>query len=818
MLAAIIIVAMVVPGCGEADPTPTTYALTIGEFPEGAGVATFTGTSPFLKDAVIPVQATANAGYRFDRWEADFGFFDDRFSPNTNFNMPNRVAAITATFVVERVATGAWVDEVRFSEITVSAEAITQVGLGTQQAYAFSVTDGALHEIALADPNIELDYSYGSWNEYLLNPYLWFDEGLATERLNPFGVLAIREAMQYLIDRDYIADELFKGMSVPKYTPFGGAFTDGGVLYRDLVELIEDEYLHTSAKVAAAAAVIETEMLALGAYRDAGTDTWHYDHGALGGVKEVVITVLSRVEDERLLMGHYFADILEDPAEVADLGFKVVRLDRTSGEAAPLWQYPAPSKAGAWSVYTGGWLYTSVPRDDCSIFHVTFGEVRGWGPYRGAQSSAELKAAALALYDRTFTDMDGRRALVADVLPEAAANALVVYAVDNEGFTAWNKAVTMPVDRAAGLYGCRLWPFLSYFKDAEGDPLTGGVLNIAMPSFLTNPWNPVEGSNWVYDMFPIRATGESGTQPDPQTGTFYPQRIESATVTVPIGYPVQTPTTWDGKLSVEYQDNIPVDSDAWADWDGATQTWIDAATRFGGPMTALRKSVVVYPDDIYEVPLHDGSTLSLGDFVMGMIIMFDRGRPGGTIYDDDAAWYFSYTFPVLKGIKIVHDGLGAEPLTIATWWDTWNLDADWNVSTWFPYYDQGPGMWHNIALGVRAEQDLQLAFSNTKSADLGVEWTSFVAGPSLTILKGYLDTSKAANYIPYAPTMSAFITTAEATERWANLDAWYDEYGHFWVASGPLYLEGDYPAGTGANLKWFEDYREPSDTWLWMEP
>ncbi len=45
---------------------------------------------------------------------------------------------------------------------------------------------------------------------------------------------------------------------------------------------------------------------------------------------------------------------------------------------------------------------------------------------------------------------------------------------------------------------------------------------------------------------------------------------------------------------------------------------------------------------------------------------------------------------------------------------------------------------------------------------------SLVAGPSLDILKGYLDKAQAENYIPYAPTMSQFVTPEEATARWAN--------------------------------------------------
>jgi peptide/nickel transport system substrate-binding protein len=73
-------------------------------------------------------------------------------------------------------------------------------------------------------------------------------------------------------------------------------------------------------------------------------------------------------------------------------------------------------------------------------------------------------------------------------------------------------------------------------------------------------------------------------------------------------------------------------------------------------------------------------------------------------------------------------------------------------------------------LGIKAEKDGLLAFSEAKAGALGVEWMNFIDGPSLPILKGYLDIAKTANYIPYESTMGLYVTEAEATERWSNLE------------------------------------------------
>jgi peptide/nickel transport system substrate-binding protein len=41
-------------------------------------------------------------------------------------------------------------------------------------------------------------------------------------RLNPFGVREIREAMNWLLDRDYIVQEIMGGLAIPKYFPITG--------------------------------------------------------------------------------------------------------------------------------------------------------------------------------------------------------------------------------------------------------------------------------------------------------------------------------------------------------------------------------------------------------------------------------------------------------------------------------------------------------------------------------------------------------------------------------------------------------------------
>lgn len=686
--------------------------------------------------------------------------------------------------------TGPYPDSVLITEEPVSAAAITKLGLNELDIYAFSVTDGDLYADVIADPDIQYVISVGSFNEFSCNPVPFFTDG----RLNPFGFPAIREALNYLIDRDYVADEICAGLANPKFTCLSGPFADAAVRYPHLIAPIEAQYAYDKPT---ALADITTAMLAEGAYIDGGTGTWWYD------AAEIEVSLLIRIEDERLAMGDYLG------AQLEDMGFKVIYDYKTSAEAAPLWLFGDPLD-GDFHIYTGGWVSTVVSRDQGDNFAFFYTDMGIPYPlWMAYNNTAPFYEVAGKLNVNDFSTLVEREALFADALPLSMEDSARIWLTDNTGFSPFRINVGVAADLAGGVYGSWMWAHTVHFKDGVGDPELGGTIRVAMPSMLPQPPNPIAGSNWVYDMFWIRATGDMDLQIDTQDGLRWPGRAEKAEVTIQTGLPVGvTNTAW---CTLDFAAEITVPSDAWADWNADTQQFIPA----GSGVTAKRKSVVYYPLDIFETPLHDGSTLSMGDFVMRTILQFDRAKPESAIYDESAVPDFESFMSAFKGVKLITDN-PMYGLIVETYSDLFYMDAELCAASEYswPNYNQGPGMWHTLSLGIRAEAALELAFSADKAEALEVEWMSFVAGPSLAILSAQLTAAQAANYIPYAPTMGAYVTAGEATERYANLAAWSGPapsgQGHFWVASGPFYLEAAYPLTKVIQLTRFEDY--PDET------
>lgn len=679
---------------------------------------------------------------------------------------------------------GAWVDKVVFTSIDQAEAAVKQLQAGEIDVYAFGVSDPAVFDEVKGDSSLSYTSSFGTYNELTFNPVgPEFNDG----RLNPFSDPKIREAMNWLIDRNYIVQEIYGGLAKAKLTTLNSAFPDYA-RYADVLAQLETEYAYNPDK---AKEIITTEMEGMGAALSAD-GKWTYKD------QTITIIFLIRVEDNRRQIGDYVSNQLET------IGFTVDRQYKTSPEASAIWVRGNPAD-GQFYIYTGGWITTAISRDDGSNFSFFYTPrdypIPLWQAYT---PDPAFDAVALKLRNNDFASMDERRTLFSEALPMSLKDSVRVWIVDQLAFSPQKANITVAYDLAGGVEGSSLWPYTIRFQGQEG-----GTVRIAQSAILADPWNPIAGSNWIFDQMPERATGDRGMLTDPYTGLGWPQRIESLDVTVKEGLPVAKTLDW---VTLETAPSIEVPSDAWVTWDPVNETFITASDYYTQTETANRKMVVTYPSDLWTtVKWHDGSPLTMGDFIMGMIMNWATGEPDSPIYDDSQAETLSAFQSHFKGFRIT----STDPLVIETYDDQFSLDAEdpLFIYTWWPNYAYGPAAWHNLAIGVRAEMTGTLAFSSAKADALKVEWMSYIAGPSLDILKHELDGATAENYIPFAPTMSQYVTADEATLRWKNLNNWYKTQGNFWLGTGPFYLDKAYPIEASMTLSHFDDFVDTAGKW-----
>ena len=663
---------------------------------------------------------------------------------------------------------GGWLDSVSMSVVTADT-AVTQIEAGAIDIYASNLSTPADFE-AIREAGLLRSYQFGLYYDITFNPA--GPEFAVTGGFNPFSNAKIREAMNWLIDRENISQEIYGGTAIPKFFSIVSGFPDYA-RYVDVIRGIEAKYAYDFDK---AEGIITAEMEDMGAVKNAD-GLWTYNDE----VVDLIFLIRNDSDGTRVPQGDYVSNQLES------IGFTVTRDYRTSSEASPLWVL-GNMDDGLWHLYTGAWDSCAVSRDDGGDFQFFYTQQSGyafsdlWQRYEITDSFFECSE---ALANNTFSTLDERGEYFKACLTEVNDFAFRIWTVDGKGASTWKQGLEVAYDLSAGVDINTLWPWTLRYTGEEG-----GHVNWADPDLFVDPANPVAGSNWTYDSQWQIAVSDWDAIPNPHTGLTMPQRLESAEVYIEEGLPVGATLDW---VTLEFVAQNDVPADAWVDWDPVSETFITVGEMYPDGVTAKRKAVYHYGPEIWDVTWHDGTPLSMADFVMGMIYTFAPGSEGSSIYDESQAAPLTSFKDTFRGFKIVSE----DPLVFELYSDTYYLDAEFNAvpyrTAFWPEYGYGQAPWYMMAVATKAEVAQTLAFSAAKSDLLEVEWMNFIAGPSLEILDGHLDEAIAEGYIPFEATLGDFITADQAATAYANLKAWYGDHGHFWTGTGPYFLDEVYP-------------------------
>ncbi len=687
---------------------------------------------------------------------------------------------------------GGWLDEIDVS-VVAAESALSQVDADAIDIYSYQLASGDLP--AIKDSGLNYTASYGGSYSLMLNPAVFTD----ATKLNPFSDRKIREAMNWLIDRNYLNQEIYGGGSLAKFF----AITTQLVDYTNVVDVarsLEAKYAYNLEK---ADQVIQEQMKALGSEK--GADSKYQFNG-----EPVTLIFLIRPDGDgtRKPIGDYTANQLEA------VGFTVDRQYKKSSEAAPIWRGSDP-KEGLWHLYTAGWLPSGLTRDEKNSFQQMYlpNSSQGVQPFLSNTSpDPEFQQVGDALANANFKTAEERRELMARAMELSLQDSLQIFLIEQLAYSVYDHDVQVTYDLAAGIEAAYMGPSNLRFVDVEG-----GQMKVGTNDLFTEPWNTVSGSNWVWDGFVQKATASAtdlvaagGVMGDPYTGLAWPQRIVSAEVVATNGLPIVQSLGW---VDLKFQDQVQVPSDAIVDWDAAAQKFITAGEKFPEGSTSKIMSRVVFPADLFEtVKWHDGSPISVADFLMPLIVYMDRGKPESAIYDESALPTYEFFMSWFKGVRIT----STDPLTIEYYADLYYDDAELNVATLWPnsfWGLNGENSWHVLAVSNLAESNGELAYSADKADIAQVEQTSWVGGPSLDVLKKYLDQAAGESYIPYEAALGQYLTKDEAAARYANVLKWYEEHGHFWIGTGPYYLDKVFTTEKTLVLKNNVDFPDKADMW-----
>ncbi len=387
---------------------------------------------------------------------------------------PAATATEAPTEMPQTTRHGGWLDEIDLS-VVASDSAISQVKAGAIDMYSYQLASSDLP--AIKESGLNYTSSYGGSYSVMLNPATFKD----TSKLNPFSDRKIREALNWLIDRDYINQEIYGGGSLPKFFALTTQLVDyTGVV--DVARGLEAKYAYNLDK---AKEVISAEMATLGA--TVGADGKYEFNGE---PLTLIFLIRSDGDGTRKPLGDYVANQLES------VGFVVDRQYKTSSEAAPIWRGSDPVE-GLWNLYTAGWLPAGLTRDEKNQFQQMYlpNSQQGIQPFLSNTGvDPEFQKVGDDLANGSFTSMEQRRDMIAKAMELSLEDSLQVWAIEQLAYSLYQPDVSVTYDLAAGIEASYMGPSNLRFLSNEG-----GQMKIGTNDLFTEPWNTISGSNWVWD-------------------------------------------------------------------------------------------------------------------------------------------------------------------------------------------------------------------------------------------------------------------------------------------------------------------------------
>src|SRR6185503_4948320 len=302
---------------------------------------------------------------------------------------------------------GGWLDEIDVSVVD-GASAISQIQAGAIDFYSFTLASDTYP--AIKDAGLSTTKSVGGYYGISLNPAVFTD----TNVLNPFSDRKIREALNWLIDRNYVNQEIYAGGSLPKLLPLTTQLAEYTNLI-DTARALEAKYAYNPDK---AKEVIDAEMPGMGA--ELGSDgKWQFN----GKPVTLAFMIRSDGDGTRKPMGDYVANQLET------VGFTVDRQYKTSSEAFPIWLGTAAAE-GQWHLYTAGYTPGGFPRDErtscCQQAYLNT-SVQAGEPYISNVADPEFQKLGDDLAQGNFSSKEQRDQMVRRALELALEDSLFVW-------------------------------------------------------------------------------------------------------------------------------------------------------------------------------------------------------------------------------------------------------------------------------------------------------------------------------------------------------------------------------------------------------
>jgi peptide/nickel transport system substrate-binding protein len=653
---------------------------------------------------------------------------------------------------------GSFVETVRFTRYPDQNRALEQIKRGNIEIYYFAIPLEVVPEM-MSNPSVQIyDRTAGSFG-LLFNPAPTNDSG---KSLNPFQLREVRYAMNFLINREFVVDEILKGYGSVLIDPFGQYSPE----YLNVIDTVESLGIGYNPKLAEK--MIADALSSKGAVKDSETGKWTFAD------KPITIKIFIRSDDPRRKS---LGDLVS--SELNRIGFTVTKLYGDLAKYNSLIPGSNPQDF-QWHVYTEGYAGTSAfvkynPVITSQMYAPYAGNMPGGQqPAFWNYQNASLDEITQKISFFNFTSEAERNELVRNATKGGIQESVRIFVAQNtEPYIAQSNVKGLINDFGAGI--------TSKLSIINAQPPNLDLLNIGVKEIYQGAWNNVGGCGDTFCTSIYSALGDGATFRNPYTGEVIPMRNvwKNITTTGPI-------------------ERMKVAPDAQT-WDPYSQKWKNA----GNDTFALSK--VEYK--LLYSNWHHGIAMDRSDILYPLYFAFEWGTDqgkGDLTVDPEYTAAVKEALPLTKGIRFINETV------IESFVDQWHYDKKEIADTATAWAGQP---WEITAATERLVTDGKVAYSTGQATAKNVPWLSLILPSHAELILAELQKMKSELFVP--PPLVGIVDEREAIQRYDAAISWIQSHRHAVIGNGPFYLDAYNPSAGIITIRAFRDASYPFPQGHW---
>ena len=643
-------------------------------------------------------------------------------------------------------------DSVKFIQYLDENTALEEVRNGNLDVYYYTISPDRL-ETHQAREGLQVFDSTGVRYSILVNP-------AEADEFNPFSSKEIRFALNYLIDRKLIVNELMGGYGAPIISYYSTSEPE----YLSVIEQLELFNFKYNPELADK--IITKILKEKGATKI--NDKWIINE------KPIEVTIFIRSDDP---VRKSIGEILS--VELEKIGF-VIKKDFGDLNKAFVVVYGSNPADLKWSLYTEGWASSAFVRYDSiglgQMYSPWFSNMPGFNdPTYWNYKNDRLDEITQKIYIGDFESSEKRSELIQEAVVEGVNESVRIFLASKIDQYVVNEKVSGIVNDFGAGVPSRFTPINAKSDDSE--------FAVGVKQIYQGAWNPVMGLTDTYSRHIWGIISDPGSFKHPFTGETLPIR---ATWDVETAGP-------DGKLDIP-QEAIT--------WNPELQQWDNVSSN------SVATSKVIF--DFKFSNWHNGQKMDMNDILYSLYFTIEWGTQtdgNDKTFDSEFTPIAAQSLQTIKGVNVIDED------TIEVYADYWHFD-DGEIADWAMLWNSMP--WEISTAMEKAVTDGKVAFSRSGATSKNVNWLSLIIPNDANLIKGYLEKFRDSNHIP-----EEFKESKQNLEyfqnRYNSSIKWIEDNNHAVISNGPFYLESYAPESRTITVNTFEDETYPFKIGEWSK-